>query len=104
MNVSDIDWLGATDVAPEPSTISMKNITLNIVTIQVSSPPIGKFEHSNSQYRFRYIARNVQTAASLLQQACCLVVIKPMSGCVRIACSGLMITSLLQVVNRLDAS
>ena len=103
MNVSDIDWLGAKDVAPEPSRISMKNITLNIVTIQVSSPPIGKFEQSTSQYRFRYVARNVQTVASLLQ-ACCLVVIKPMSGCVRIACSGLMITNLLQVVNRLDAS
>ena len=29
---------------------------------------------------------------------------KPISGCVRIACSGLIITSLLQVVNRLGAS
>ena len=29
---------------------------------------------------------------------------KPISGCVRIACSGLMITSLLQVANRLAAS
>ena len=29
---------------------------------------------------------------------------KPISGCVRIACSGLMITSLLQIVNRLAAS
>ena len=29
---------------------------------------------------------------------------KPISGCVRFACSGLMITSLLQVVNRLAAS
>ena len=28
----------------------------------------------------------------------------PISGCVRIACSGLMITSLFQVVNRLAAS
>ena len=34
----------------------------------------------------------------------CLAVIKPISGCVRIACSGLMITSLLRVVNRLAAS
>ena len=50
-----------------------------------------------------YTARNAQVAASLLQ-ACCLAVIKLISGCVRIACSGLMITSLLQVVNRLDAS
>ena len=31
-------------------------------------------------------------------------IIKPISGCVRIACSALMITSLLQVVNRLAAS
>ena len=43
-------------------------------------------------------------AASLLQ-ACCLAVIQPISGCVRIACSGsTMITSLLRVVNRLDSS
>ena len=43
-----------------------------------------------------------------LQQVCrrlvYLTVIKSISGCVRITCSGLMITSLLQVVNRLDAS
>ena len=37
-------------------------------------------------------------------QASYLAVIRPISGCVRIACSGLMITSLLQVVKRLDAS
>ena len=41
-----------------------------------------------------------KSAADLLQVA----VIKPMSGCVRIACSSLMTTSLLQVVNRLAAS
>ena len=29
---------------------------------------------------------------------------KPVSGCVRIACFGLMITSLLQVVNRLTGN
>ena len=44
-----------------------------------------------------------QKRACLLQP-CYLVVIKPISGCVPIACSDLMITSLLQVVNRLDAS
>ena len=33
-----------------------------------------------------------------------LAIIKPISGCVRIACSGLIISSLLQVVNRLAAS
>ncbi len=32
------------------------------------------------------------------------VITKPISGCVHIACSGLMITNLLQVVNRLAAS
>ena len=60
---------------------------------------------------FRYLfplpecrtAGNAQVVASLLQ-ACYLAVIKPISGCVHIACFGLMITSLLQVVNRLDAS
>ena len=41
-----------------------------------------------------------KSAADLLQ----LAIIKPISGCVRIACSGLMTTSLLQVVNRLAAS
>ena len=40
-----------------------------------------------------------KSAAGLL-----LAVIKPISGCVGIACSGLMVTSLLQVVNRLAAS
>ena len=47
--------------------------------------------------------RNTYVTACLLQ-ACYLAVIKPISGCVHIACSSLMITSLLQVVNRLDAS
>ena len=41
-----------------------------------------------------------KSAGGLLQVA----IIKPISGCVRIACSGLMTTSLLQVVNRLAAS
>ena len=50
-----------------------------------------------------YTAKNVDVGANLLQ-ACCLAVIKPMSGCVCIACSRLMITSLLQVVNRLKAA
>ena len=46
-----------------------------------------------------YTARNMQ-----LLQGFLLAVIKTISGYVRITCSGLMITSLLQVVNRLDAS
>ena len=50
-----------------------------------------------------YTARNAQVAESLLY-ACCLGAIKTLSGCVRIACFGLMITSLLQVVNMLDVS
>ena len=41
-----------------------------------------------------------RSAADLMQ----LAIIKPISGCVRIACSGLIISSLLQVVNRLAAS
>ena len=50
-----------------------------------------------------YTTRNAKLASTLLQ-ACYLAVIKSISGCVHIACSGLMITSLLQVVNWLDAS
>ena len=50
----------------------------------------------------KYTARNAQVAASLLQ-ACYHAVIKTTSGCVRIACSGLMMTSVLQAVNRLAA-
>ena len=50
-----------------------------------------------------YTGKNTQVTANLLQ-ACYLAVVKQISGCVRIACSSLMITRLLQVVNRLDAS
>ena len=50
-----------------------------------------------------YRGRKAQVAASLLQ-ACGLAVIKPISGCVDIDCSGLTITNLLQVVNRHDAT
>ena len=45
-----------------------------------------------------------QERKSYNKSACYLAVVKPISGCVCIACSGLMITSPLQVVNRLDAS
>ena len=45
--------------------------------------------------------RNAQAAASLLQ-ACYLAVIKSIPGRVHIACSGLKITSLLPVANRID--
>jgi hypothetical protein len=41
-----------------------------------------------------------KSAADLMQ----LAIIKPISGCVRMACSGLIISSLMQVVIRLDAS
>ena len=50
-----------------------------------------------------YPARNMQVAVSLLQ-ASCLAVIMPISGCVCVAYSSSMITSLLHVVNKLDAS
>ena len=45
-----------------------------------------------------YKARNVQVALSL-PPACCLAVIKAILGCVHLACSGLMITSQMQIVN-----
>ena len=44
----------------------------------------------------------MQVAASLLQIRC-LTVVKLMSGCICITCFSLKITSLPQVVNRLDA-
>ena len=45
--MSDIDWLGETDVAPEHSAVSMKNITLNIVTIVVSTAFTSRFRQKN---------------------------------------------------------
>ena len=48
-----------------------------------------------------YATRNAQVAASLLQ-TCCLA-FKPIPECVLIACSSLMLTSVRQVVKRLDA-
>ena len=50
-----------------------------------------------------FLARNADVAVSL-SYAGCLAVIKRVSGCVRIACHSLVITSLQQVLNRLDAS
>ena len=50
-----------------------------------------------------YAYRTALVPASLLQ-ACSFAVFKQISVCFCIACSGSMITSLLQVVNRLDAS
>ena len=66
-----------------------------------------QFEVAAQILLFFPIIRSVPTQPETrkLQQVCCrLAIIKPISGCVRIACSGLMTTSLLQVVNRLDAS
>ena len=70
---------------------------INKTPTQALTPPAEKIGKS-----LTYTARNAQVASRLLQ-ACYLAVIKPISGCVRIACSGLTITGLLQVVNRLDA-
>ena len=58
---------------------------------------------SNLQVSF-YTTQNALIAASNLLQACCVAVIKPISGFISIAFSGLMITKLLQVVNRIDAN
>ena len=54
----------------------------------------------HDQIRLYLIARNAQVCCRLVT----LLAIKPISECVRIACSGLMITSLLQVVNWFTAS
>ena len=64
---------------------------------------MGHFYHPVYQMGCSYqcTARSAKVVASVLQ-VCYFAVIKLISGCVRIACSGLMITSLLQVINRLD--
>ena len=79
-----------------PPAFEVVNLVVG-VTLYIFTAP------GNRPVSTDYTARNAQVAASLLQ-ACHLAVIKLISGCVRIACFGLMITSLLQVVNRLDAS
>ena len=55
---------------------------------------------SSALVTFMYSESETHQIAASLMQAHYLAVIKSISGCVRIACSGLMITSLLQVVNR----
>ena len=79
-----------------PPAFEVVNLVVG-VTLYIFTAP------GNRPVSTDYTARNAQVAASLLQ-ACHLAVIKSISGCVHIACFGLMITSLLQVVNRLDAS
>ena len=54
----------------------------------------------SKSYNYFDVVIHSQKRASCSKSA----ITKPISGCVRIACSGLMITSLLQVVNRLAAS
>ena len=65
---------------------------------------MSKFEFTKYFCMYQ-TARNAQVAARL---SCRLVTllssIRYKDALIRIACSGLMITSLLQVVNRLDAS
>ena len=63
----------------------------------IENPTVSLSDHENSAQ-----PETRKFPASLLQ-TCYHAVIKAISGCVCIACSGLMI-SLLQVVNRLDAS
>ena len=60
-----------------------------------SENSVNLIKHKN---KARHTARNMQVASVLLQ-VCWLAVIMQISGCVRIACSGLMMTSLLQIVN-----
>ena len=55
-------------------------------------------------YGVMYSDENVYTARKAQVAASKSTITKPLSGCVRIACSVLMITSLLQIVNRLAAS
>ena len=61
------------------------------------------YQLSEDDGRSYCLTKNAQVTTSLLQTGY-LTVTKRISGCVRNACSGLMITSLLQVDNWLDAN
>ena len=81
--------------------------TAHFVTFSISTQSSEKlnqigfnFPPPDSSFQFTYSS---MVAASRLQ-ACRLAVVKPLPGGVSIACSGLTITSLLQVVNSLDAN
>ena len=74
-----------------------------VVNLVVGVTPYIFATPGNRPVSTDYTARNAQVAASV-PQACHLAVIKSISGCVHIACSGLMITSLLEVVKRPAAS
>ena len=88
--------------ATKSKTIVYKSVQESLHTT-LTLFPVYIHESGRNMHGVISTARAAPVAASLLQ-ACYLAVIKPVSGCVRIACSGLMITRLLQVVNRLDAS
>ena len=66
--------------------------------------PVGRASYQAFLTHLLYTARNAQVATSLLTTWNRLVINKPISGCVRMACDSLFTTSLFQVVNRLDAS
>ena len=79
--------------------IQWKTISLWWLCIDLELTPS---EIMTSRETQEYTALHVQVAVILLQ-ACYTAVIKLISGCVRIAFFDLMITSLLDIVNRLDA-
>ena len=60
--------------------------------------------HLQSILRHIYTDKTAQIATSLLTSCNRLVINKPISGCVRVACDSLLTTSLLPVVNRFVAS
>lgn len=78
---------------------SVQNITLTALQVcdSISACSLALVFSVDSQ-------KTTQQFPASLLLACYLAVIKRMSGCVHIACFGLMIISPLQVVNRLDAT
>ena len=58
----------------------------------------------NQKENLKFTDKNAEISTSLLASCNSLVIRMAISGCVRMACDSLLITSLLQVVNRLVAS
>ena len=91
------------EIGNYPSMVGhLTTVMLNLILPQILEVLINFGIFCNLS-ELDYTIRNAQVAPNLLL-SCCLAVIKLISGCVRIASSGLVITSLLRVVNRIDAS
>jgi hypothetical protein len=116
-NESCFNGLIFTDISDHLPAFHMRNIftqikqnqSINTYQRTVNKTNLTKFLDTGEEISWENIMQCIHsqkhascsTSADLLQ----LAIMKPISGCIHIACSGLTISSLLQVVNcRFDAS